>query len=149
VECTGAKRDASGAVLEVQAKGLPDTKSGTPGADAVKVKGNISWVGVADGVKAEVRLYDRLFSVPQPGAGEKDFPEELNPESLKVGTAYVQPLLGSGKGDEEFPVGRRGDFCGGGRGWVGKGGGGHCRPRTGRRREARRRVRSSIPQAST
>jgi glutaminyl-tRNA synthetase len=93
VECVGASRDAAGAITEVQAKLVPDTKSGTPGADAVKVKGNITWVGVADGVKAEVRLYDRLFSVPQPGAGEKDFLEELNPDSLKVVTTYVEPSL--------------------------------------------------------
>jgi glutaminyl-tRNA synthetase len=94
IECTGATRDADGKVTEVQAKLVPDTKSGTPGADAIKVKGNITWVGVADGVEAEIRLYDRLFSVPQPGAGEKDFLEELNPESLKVVTGYVEPSLG-------------------------------------------------------
>jgi glutaminyl-tRNA synthetase len=110
VECTGATRDASGALVEVQAKVLPDTKSGTPGADAVKVKGNISWVGVADGLKAEVRLYDRLFSVPQPGAGEKDFLEELNPESLKVVTAYLEPSTASAKGDDKFQFERHGYF---------------------------------------
>ncbi|MEJ5991145.1 glutamine--tRNA ligase/YqeY domain fusion protein [Ramlibacter sp. PS3R-8] len=110
VECTGATRDASGAIVEVQAKVLPDTKSGTPGADAVKVKGNISWVGVADGVKAEVRLYDRLFAVPQPGAGEKDFLEELNPSSLTVVTAYVEPSLATAKADEKFQFERHGYF---------------------------------------
>ncbi|MCD6077425.1 MAG: glutaminyl-tRNA synthetase, partial [Ramlibacter sp.] len=110
IECTGATRDASGALVEVQAKVLPETKSGTPGADAVKVKGNISWVGVADGLKAEVRLYDRLFSVPQPGAGEKDFLEELNPESLKVVTAYLEPSLASAKGDDKFQFERHGYF---------------------------------------
>ncbi|WP_332824092.1 glutamine--tRNA ligase/YqeY domain fusion protein [Ramlibacter sp.] len=110
VECIGATRDASGALVEVQAKVLPDTKSGTPGADAVKVKGNISWVGVADGVKADVRLYDRLFSVPQPGAGEKDFLEELNPSSLTVVTAYVEPSLVAAKGDEKFQFERHGYF---------------------------------------
>ncbi|MBC5782135.1 glutamine--tRNA ligase/YqeY domain fusion protein [Ramlibacter sp. USB13] len=110
IECVGATKDASGAVTEIQAKLVPDTKSGTPGADAVKVKGNITWVGVADGVKAEVRLYDRLFSVPQPGAGEKDFLEELNPDSLKVVTAYVEPSLGKAKGDEKFQFERHGYF---------------------------------------
>jgi glutaminyl-tRNA synthetase len=110
IECTGATKDAAGNITEVQAKLVPDTKSGTPGADAIKVKGNISWVGVADGVKAEVRLYDRLFSVPQPGTGEKDFLEELNPESLKVVTAYVEPSLGQAKGDEKFQFERHGYF---------------------------------------
>jgi glutaminyl-tRNA synthetase len=67
-------------------------------------------VGVADGVKAEVRLYDRLFSVPQPGAGEKDFLEELNPASLTVVTAYVEPSLAGAKGDEKFQFERHGYF---------------------------------------
>ncbi|GAB3646567.1 glutamine--tRNA ligase/YqeY domain fusion protein [Ramlibacter alkalitolerans] len=110
VECVGATRDASGALTEVQAKLVPDTRSGTPGADAVKVKGNITWVGVADGVKAEVRLYDRLFAVPQPGAGAKDFLEEINPDSLKVVTAYVEPSLGRAQADEKFQFERHGYF---------------------------------------
>lgn len=110
IECTGASKDANGNITEVQAKLVPDTKSGTPGADAVKVKGNITWVGVADGVKAEVRLYDRLFAVPQPGTGDKDFLEEINPESLKVVTAYVEPSLGHAKGDEKFQFERHGYF---------------------------------------
>ena len=54
---------------QVLAGGAPDTKSGTPGADSVKVKAAITWVGVADGVQAEVRLYDRLFTDAQPDAG--------------------------------------------------------------------------------
>lgn len=110
VECVGASRDASGQVTEVQAKLVPDTRSGTPGADAVKVKGNITWVGVADGVKAEVRLYDRLFLAEQPGAGDKDFLDELNPESLKVVTGYVEPSLGKAHGDEKFQFERHGYF---------------------------------------
>ncbi|MDB5857710.1 MAG: glnS [Ramlibacter sp.] len=110
IECTGSTQDASGRITEVLAKLVPDTKSGTPGADAIKVKGNISWVGVADGVKAEVRLYDRLFSVPQPDTSEKDYLEELNPHSLKVVTAYVEPSLGKALGDEKFQFERHGYF---------------------------------------
>jgi glutaminyl-tRNA synthetase len=110
VECTGANKDAQGRVTEVLAKVVPDTKSGTPGADAIKVKGNITWVSVADGVKAEVRLYDRLFSVPQPGTGEKDFLEELNPESLRVVTAYVEPSLAAAHHDDKFQFERHGYF---------------------------------------
>jgi glutaminyl-tRNA synthetase len=110
VECIGAERDASGAVVQVRAKLVPDTKSGTPGADAVKVKGNITWVGVADGVAAEIRLYDRLFSVAQPDTSEKDFLEELNPESLKVVTGYLEPSLGSVTGGARFQFERHGYF---------------------------------------
>ena len=110
IECKGATKDAQGNVTEVQAELIPDTKSGTPGASAIKVKGVITWVAVADALKAEVRLYDRLFSVPQPDTGEKDFLEELNPESLKVVTAYVEPSLASAKGDEKFQFERHGYF---------------------------------------
>ena len=110
IECTGATRDADGKLLEVQATLVPDTKSGTPGADGIKVKGVITWVGAADAIAAEVRLYDRLFSVPQPDTGEKDFLEELNPDSLKVVTAYVEPSLASAKGDDKFQFERHGYF---------------------------------------
>jgi glutaminyl-tRNA synthetase len=60
--------------------------------------------------KAEVRLYDRLFAVPQPDTTEKDFLEELNPHSLKVVQAYVEPSLVSAKGDHRFQFERHGYF---------------------------------------
>ncbi len=110
IECTGALWDADKNLIEVQAKLIPDTKSGTPGSDAVKVKGVITWVAAADAVQAEVRLYDRLFAVPQPDTGEKDFLEELNPDSLKTVTAYVEPSLAGAKGDEKFQFERHGYF---------------------------------------
>jgi glutaminyl-tRNA synthetase len=91
IECTGATRDANGKLVEVQATLVPDTKSGTPGADAIKVKGNITWVAAADAVKAEVRLYERLFSEANPGSGE--LLEELNKTSLEVCSAFVEPSL--------------------------------------------------------
>ena len=94
----------------MQAELIPDTKSGTPGSDAVKVKGVITWVGVADAVKAEVRLYDRLFAVAQPDTSEKNFLEELNPESLKVVAGYVEPALAKAKGDDRFQFERHGYF---------------------------------------
>jgi glutaminyl-tRNA synthetase len=111
VECLGAKTDDNGQVTEVHATLVPDTKSGTPGADAVKVKGNITWVSVADGVKAEVRLYDRLFLVPQPGTnGDKDFLEEINPESLTVTHGIVEPAAVSVTPDCKFQFERHGYF---------------------------------------
>lgn len=110
IECTGANKDAAGNVTEVLATLIPDTKSGTPGSDSVKVKGVITWVGVADGVQAEVRLYDRLFLDAQPDAGGKDFIEALNPDSLKVVTAYVEPSLAAAKPDEKFQFERHGYF---------------------------------------
>ena len=110
VECTGFAKDAKGVVTEVHAKVFPETKSGTAGSDSVKAKGVITWVGVADGVKAEVRLYDRLFSDPQPDAGGKDFLEALNPQSLQVVQAYVEPSLLQAAPDQKFQFERLGYF---------------------------------------
>jgi glutaminyl-tRNA synthetase len=111
IECTGVgAKDADGRVTEVHAKVIADTKSGTPGADRVKAKAAITWVGVADGVQAEVRLYDRLFKDAQPDAGGKDFLESLNPDSLKVVTAYVEPSLAAAKPDDKFQFERFGYF---------------------------------------
>ncbi|HCY17126.1 MAG TPA: glutamine--tRNA ligase [Curvibacter sp.] len=110
IECKGALKDANGNITEVHAELIPDTKSGTPGSDAIKVKGVITWVGVNDGVAAEVRLYDRLFTDPQPDAGGKDFLASLNPESLKTVTAYVEPALASCAPDDKFQFERHGYF---------------------------------------
>ncbi len=110
IECTGCARDAAGQVSEVHAKVIPGTKSGTPGADSVKAKAAITWVGVADGVKAEVRLYDRLFLEAHPDAGGKDFLQALNPDSLKVVSAYVEPSLALAQSDQKFQFERHGYF---------------------------------------
>ncbi len=108
IECTGATRDADGKLLEVQATLVPDTKSGTPGADAIKVKGNITWVAVADAVAAEVRLYERLFAEAQPGSGE--LLDELNKASLVKCSAFVEPSLASAEGGAGFQFERHGYF---------------------------------------
>jgi glutaminyl-tRNA synthetase len=110
IECTGCAKDADGRVTEVHAKVIPGTKSGTPGADSVKAKAAITWVGVADGIPAEVRLYDRLFSDPHPDAGGKDFLSALNPDSLKVVQAWVEPSLATAKPDDKFQFERHGYF---------------------------------------
>ncbi|MGQ9725140.1 MAG: glutamine--tRNA ligase [Tepidimonas sp.] len=111
IECTGCEKDDAGRVTAVLATVVPDTKSGTPGADAVKVKGTITWVGAHEGVPAEVRLYDRLFADPQPDAGGKDFKAALNPNSLKVVTGYVEPSLAGVQAGERFQFERHGYFC--------------------------------------
>jgi len=115
IECTGAAQDAAGQVTEVHARLIPDTKSGTPGSDAVKVKGVITWVGVADAVQAEVRLYERLFSEAHPGTGDNDFLKQLNPDSIQFITAYVEPSLAASgaiaaKADDKFQFERHGYF---------------------------------------
>jgi glutaminyl-tRNA synthetase len=115
VECTGATLNAAGRVTEVYAHLIPDTKSGSPGSDAVKVKGVITWVGVADAVPAEVRLYERLFNEAHPGTGDKDFLTQLNPDSIQRITAFVEPSLAAGgaieaKADDKFQFERHGYF---------------------------------------
>ena len=110
VECTGAVKNEAGDVVEVLATLVPDTKSGTPGADAIKVKGVITWVGVSDGVAAEVRLYDRLFADAQPDASGKDFLACLNPDSLKTIRAVVEPSLAQAPAGGHFQFERHGYF---------------------------------------
>ena len=110
IECTGCTKDADGKITEVLATVVPDTKSGTPGSETVKVKAAITWVGVANGVSVEVRMYDRLFLDAQPDAGGKDFIESLNPNSLKVLSAIVEPSLANAKAGQQFQFERHGYF---------------------------------------
>jgi len=110
VECVGADTDAAGQVQTVHARLIPDTKSGTPGSDSVKAKGVITWVGASDGVRAQVRLYDRLFTVPQPDTGERDFLQEINPDSLKTASAWVEPSLAQARANDHFQFERHGYF---------------------------------------
>jgi glutaminyl-tRNA synthetase len=110
VECTGCDKDASGRVVAVHCNYLPETKSGTPGADAVKVKGNIHWVSAAHACQAEVRLYDRLFKSPQPGAASGDFLDDLNPDSMRVIQAMLEPALRDAAAEAVYQFERHGYF---------------------------------------
>lgn len=90
VKCTGCKKAADGTIEEVYAEYDPESKSGMEGANR-KVKGTLHWLSVAHCIPAEVRIYDRLFSVENPSADERDFRELLNPDSLKVlSNCYVE-----------------------------------------------------------
>jgi len=110
VECTGCEKDGAGRVSRVLATVVPDTKSGTPGADAVKVKGTITWVARHDALPARVNLYDRLFREAQPEAGGRDFREALNPASLVVAQAWLEPGLGTAEREQRFQFERHGYF---------------------------------------
>ncbi|MFO1287323.1 MAG: glutamine--tRNA ligase/YqeY domain fusion protein [Rubrivivax sp.] len=110
VECIGCEKDASGRVTRVLAAVVPDTKSGTPGADAVKVKGTITWVGRHDALPARVNLYDRLFKEAQPEAGGRDFREALNPTSLVVVQGWIEPGLATAAREQRFQFERHGYF---------------------------------------
>ena len=106
VECTGYDK----ASATVRCTYDPDTKSGTPGAEKVKVKGNIHWVSARQACAAEVHLYDRLFSTAHPGAGDRDFRQDLNPDSMKVVTAQLEPALREAQPEECFQFERHGYF---------------------------------------
>lgn len=110
IECTGCTKNEAGEVTEVFATVVPDTRSGTPGADKVKVKGTITWVGQHDAVPAELRLYDRLFTEPQPDAGGRDYKASLNPASKRVVTGYVEPSLAGLAKDVRVQFERHGYF---------------------------------------
>jgi glutaminyl-tRNA synthetase len=144
VKCIGADKDASGRVTAVHCEYLPDSRSGTAGADKYKVKGNIHWVSVQHAYEAEVRLYDRLFAVPFPGSSrgrgevqaaarsahtahvevvddsgkvhaletpeEHSWLDDLNPDSKKVITAYLEPGLRDAKAEARFQFERHGYF---------------------------------------
>ena len=97
VKCTGCKKDDEGHVTEVYCEYDPDSKSGMPGADR-RVKGTLHWLSCAHCLPAEVRLYDRLFSVENPSADERDFRELLNPNSLQVlENCYVEKFAATKK----------------------------------------------------
>ncbi|MEK7885035.1 glutamine--tRNA ligase/YqeY domain fusion protein [Methyloversatilis sp. NSM2] len=110
IECTGCEKDADGRITAVLATIVPDTKSGTPGADSVKVKGVITWVSVAEGLATEVRLYDRLFTEAHPDAGGRDFLTVMNPDSVKSVQAFVEPGLATAAADDKFQFERHGYF---------------------------------------
>ena len=110
VECTGCEKAADGSLSAVLARVVPDTRSGTPGADAVKVKGTITWVGVHDAVPATLNLYDRLFTEAQPDAGGRDFREALNPNSKRMVAGFVEPSLAAAPAEQRFQFERHGYF---------------------------------------
>ncbi len=110
IECTGCDKDADGKVIAVHCNYFADSKSGTDGANNYKVKGNIHWVSAPHAVKAEVRMYDRLFRDPHPDAGGKDFRQALNPDSKSVITAYLEAGAEHAQPDDKFQFERHGYF---------------------------------------
>ena len=110
IMCTGCTKDADGNIVEIQAEYDPTSKSGMDGANR-KVKGTLHWVSADHCKKAEVRIYDRLFSVENPSADERDFHELLNPDSLKVlNECYVEDFLQTKKPGDYLQFQRIGYF---------------------------------------
>ena len=110
VKCTGCTKDENGNITEIQAEFDPDSKSGMPGANR-KVKGTLHWVNAEDCVKAEVREYDRLFTVENPSADERDFHELINKNSLHVNNnCYVEQFAANMKPGQYLQFQRTGYF---------------------------------------
>ncbi|MFA7505368.1 MAG: glutamine--tRNA ligase/YqeY domain fusion protein [Burkholderiaceae bacterium] len=110
VECTGCDKDADGRVVAVRACIMPDSKSGTPGADQYKVKGAIHWLSTDHALAAEIRLYDRLFTMPQPDAGDEGHLAALNPESVRIVQGFVEPGLAGTAPEARLQFERHGYF---------------------------------------
>ncbi len=109
VKCTGFEKDNSGNVTEIHCTYDPDTRTGLPGSER-KVKGVIHWVSASHAMTAEVRLYDRLFNVPNP-SGEQ-WKEQMNPASVEVlAGCRLEPSLSGAVSEERFQFERNGYFC--------------------------------------
>lgn len=112
VECTDVIKNVQGEVVELHCRFDPETRSGLPGASR-KVKGTIHWVSAEHGRTAEVRLCDRLFTVPNPlGEKDRDYREFLNPHSLDViQNAIVEASVAEGEAGDFYQFERTGYFC--------------------------------------
>jgi glutaminyl-tRNA synthetase len=109
IKCNDVVKDEAGKVIELRCTVDLDSKSGGPTAGR-KVKGTIHWVSAAQAIDAEVRLYDRLFSVPEPDA-TGDFKSFINPNSLEVVTAKCEPALAAARPEERYQFERLGYFA--------------------------------------
>lgn len=111
VTYAGVVKDDDGTVIELHVTYDPETRGGNA-PDGRKVKGTIHWVSASEGVPAEVRLYERLFAVPDPEnvADDEDFTVNLNPHSLETVQAYIEPSLRDAQPGETFQFVRLGYF---------------------------------------
>ncbi|MFB0921115.1 MAG: glutamine--tRNA ligase, partial [Oscillospiraceae bacterium] len=110
-KCTGCVKDENGSVVEVLAEYDPDSSGGDP-KDGRKVKSTIHWVDANTAVGAEVRIYDNLFSDPDPDGGDKDFLTCLNPDSLQIlKGCKVEKSLENAEFPHSYQFMRKGYFC--------------------------------------
>ena len=113
IKAESCTKDTDGNIIEVQCTYDPKSKSGSGTEESLrKVKGTLHWVSIKHAVEAEVRLYDRLFTDESPDTHkDKDFMEFVNPDSLKIITAYVEPHLKEAKIGDRVQFQRMGYFC--------------------------------------
>ncbi len=109
IKCDEVVKDAAGNITELRCTYIPESKSGNDTSE-IKVKGTIHWVSIPHAVTAEVRLYDRLFKVEDPQSGEGDFKDYINPDSLQIITAYMEPSLKDAEPNTPYQFIRKGYF---------------------------------------
>lgn len=110
IKCEDFSKDASGNITELRCTYIPESKSGSD-TSGINVKGVIHWVSAAHALPAEVRLYDRLFTLEDLSEGEDDFRKYLNPDSLKVLNVFAEPALANASLTDRFQFMRIGYFC--------------------------------------
>lgn len=110
VKCTHIVKNDQGELKEIHCTYDLTTKSGTAGADARKVKGNIHWLSAKHTQTVEIRLYDRLFTDAHPDSENKDFKASLNPDSKRIISGYVEPAVLDSKPGQRFQFERHGYF---------------------------------------
>lgn len=109
IQCDEVVKDANGEITEIRCSYIENSKSGND-TSGISVKGTIHWVSINEAIEAEVRLYDRLFRVEDPSSEEGDFKDYINPESLQVITAYVEPSLKQDSDNKHLQFIRKGYF---------------------------------------
>lgn len=111
IRCDEVVKDANGIITELHCTYIPESKSGSD-TSGINVKGTLHWVSARHAVKAEVRLYDRLFKVEDVGNAEGDFKDHINTDSLEViHNAYAEPALAADSSDNRYQFLRKGYFC--------------------------------------
>lgn len=110
IRCDEVIKNENGEITEIQCSYIENSKSGQD-TSGISVKGTIHWVSIADALKAEVRLYDRLFKVEDPSSEEGNFKDYINSDSLQVITAYVEPSLKEASLGTNYQFLRKGYFC--------------------------------------
>ena len=111
IKCEEVIKDADGNITSLHCTYIPESKSGSD-TSGINVKGTLHWVSVAHAIKAEIRLYDRLFTVEDVANAEGDFKDHINPASLQViENAYAEPALCKDSADDRYQFIRKGYFC--------------------------------------
>ena len=110
VRCDSFEKNEFGKITSIHCTYFPDSKSGSD-KSGIAVKGTIHWVNALHAASAEVRMYERLFKVENPSSEEGDFKDYINPDSLHIVNAYIEPSLKNAKPDDKFQFLRKGYFC--------------------------------------